>query len=133
MLSVKHIKDKDKVLAIVVKGEFKGDSIHFFSEKEYSQQLGYMKRPLGYKIPNHIHKPNERKIFLTQEVLFIKSGMILVEIYNREKVHIQSVVLVGGDIIHLIDGGHGIQFLQESEILEVKQGPYMEKEDKEIF
>ena len=38
-----------------------------------------------------------------------------------------------GDIILLANSGHGIVTLEESEIIEVKQGPYIEADDKVRF
>ena len=38
-----------------------------------------------------------------------------------------------GDIVLLANSGHGIVTLEESEIIEVKQGPYLEADDKVRF
>ena len=38
-----------------------------------------------------------------------------------------------GDVILLVSGGHGFEMLEESEIIEVKQGPYAGEEDKVRF
>ena len=38
-----------------------------------------------------------------------------------------------GDVILLCDGGHGFVMLEESEIIEVKQGPYAGEDDKRRF
>ena len=42
-------------------------------------------------------------------------------------------MLKTGDIILLAQGGHGFEFLEESEIIEVKQGPYAGELDKKRF
>ena len=38
-----------------------------------------------------------------------------------------------GDFILLAFGGHGFYFIEESEIIEVKQGPYSGEKDKTKF
>ena len=38
-----------------------------------------------------------------------------------------------GDIILLIDGGHGFKIMEDAVIMEIKQGPYVGIEDKEHF
>ena len=52
---------------------------------------------------------------------------------NDEKEYFESRILIGGDVILLASSGHGLKMLEESEILEVKQGPYLETEDKIKF
>ena len=41
--------------------------------------------------------------------------------------------MAAGDVIYLHMGGHGIQFIEESVLLEVKQGPYIQDADKVRF
>jgi len=38
-----------------------------------------------------------------------------------------------GDVILLATGGHGFQMLEETEMIEVKQGPYVGDQDKTRF
>ena len=66
---IEHVYEKDKLLAIILRTNFKKEGIDFFTPCDFSQQLGYMNRPKGYKIQPHIHKKIERKIDYTQEVL----------------------------------------------------------------
>jgi len=41
-----------------------------------------MNRPAGYKIDPHVHNKIQREVFYTQEVLFIKSGKVKVDLYG---------------------------------------------------
>ena len=50
-----------------------------------------------------------------------------------KKKYLQSNILEKGDIILLSKGGHGFEIIEESEIIEVKQGPYDKELDKERF
>lgn len=47
---------------------------------------------------------------------------------------IRAVELLTGDTIFLVDGGHGFEMLEDTKIIEVKQGPYLGKdEDKRMI
>lgn len=134
MRTIEKIESKGEIIAIVVRGVPPDDGIHFFSPPEFSQQLGLISRKKDYIIKPHIHKLVTRKVSVTQEVLYILSGRIEVMLYNKDKEKIKSLELKGGDTILLASGGHGIKFIEDSKILEVKQGPYSGVDgDKEHF
>jgi hypothetical protein len=128
-----QIKYKNQIIAIIIRKNFHKDGIDFFSPKEFSQQLGYMQRPKGYKIAPHIHLLNKRNILYTQETLIVKKGMIKINFYNNEQQFIKDCLVSAGDIILLANAGHGVEFLKKSELIEIKQGPYNEKSDKIRF
>ena len=50
-----------------------------------------------------------------------------------KKIFFQSTDLHTGDVILLIAGGHGFFFYEPSELIEVKQGPFMGELDKVRF
>lgn len=130
---IERITHKDKLLSIIIRTQFEKDGIEFFTPGEFSQQLAYMKRPSGYVIAPHIHNLVNRQVQFTQEVLFIKSGIVRVDFYNVNRDYLESRELFPGDVILLAAGGHGLTMLEESEIIEVKQGPYLGEEDKIRF
>tara|TARA_Y100000590_G_scaffold411627_1_gene505870 strand:+ start:5429 stop:5857 length:429 start_codon:yes stop_codon:yes gene_type:complete len=130
---IEKIEVDKKIYAIIIRNNYNKDGIEFFTPNNYSQQLGYMKRPSGYEIKPHTHKKISKKVEFTQEVLFIKSGKLRVDFYNNEKKYLQSKILTKGDVILLSEGGHGFKVIDECEIYEVKQGPYDESNDKERF
>lgn len=118
---------------MIVRRDFREPGIHFFTPDEFSQQLAYMRHPSGKVIDPHVHNPVLRSVKYTQEVLFIKSGVLRVDFYNQERVYLESRTLNGGDVILLAAGGHGFEVLEEVEIVEVKQGPYTGDLDKTRF
>jgi hypothetical protein len=121
-------------LAYILRSDFKKSGIHFFSPPEFSQQLGYMNRDTGYCIAPHDHNPVTRTIMWTQEVLFIKSGKVRIDLYAPQtREYIESYILNMGDVILLAHGGHGFEILENAEIIEVKQGPYSGEADKTRF
>lgn len=124
---------KDKVMAIIIRSNFSSEGIEFFTPNDFSQQLGYMNRPAGYIIEPHVHNIVKREVELTNEVIFIKSGLVRVDFYDDDHCYLESRVLNPGDVILLASGGHGFEMLEKSEIIEVKQGPYAGDSDKSRF
>jgi hypothetical protein len=122
-----------QLLALILRAEFESDGIEFFTPSHFSQQLGYMNRPKGFTITPHLHNVVNRDVELTQEVLFIKSGSVKMDIYDLDKKLIQTCVLNKGDVALLASGGHGFTMLEKSEIIEVKTGPHLGEKDKTRF
>ena len=126
--------DHDGVLlALIVLGTFREPGIHFFTPNDLSQQLAFMRHPAGKRIQPHVHNPVPREVHYTQEVLFIRKGRLRVDFYSEQQSYLESRVLEAGDAILLIQGGHGFEVLEEVEMIEVKQGPYVGEQDKTRF
>lgn len=130
---IEKIIYKNKLYSIIIRTSFKQEGIEFFTPNSFSQQLGYMNRPKGYKIPAHKHRLIPREVTLTQEVLFIKSGKVKVSFFDNQNEFLEQKILNSGDVILLAEGGHSFEMLEASEMIEVKQGPYNGDIDKVIF
>lgn len=130
---IENITHKNLLLSVIIRAEYHKEGISFFTPDNFSQQLGYMNRPQGYVIPPHVHNLVPREVSLTQEVLYIKSGKVRVDFYDDDKNYLQSSILQKGDVILLAHGGHGFEMLEQSEMIEIKQGPYCGEEDKVRF
>lgn len=125
MEQIKKIFDeKGNCLAIVIRKNHFVEKTEFFSDPDYSQQVGIIKYSQNGKIKNHIHNQNTRYVFNTQEVLIIRKGLIKVNIFDSDLKFLESIILEKDDIIFLVSGGHGFDILEDCEIFEVKQGPY---------
>jgi mannose-6-phosphate isomerase-like protein (cupin superfamily) len=122
-----------ELFAIVIRNTFDKKGITFFTEENLSQQLAYMSHPKGKTIQPHIHKPIERTVAYTQEVLIIKDGILKVDFYSEQQAYLESISLKKGDIILLIKGGHGFSVTEDVKMIEVKQGPYAGDKDKIRF
>jgi mannose-6-phosphate isomerase-like protein (cupin superfamily) len=130
---VETITHGSMVLAIIVRVGFRRDGIEFFTPSEFSQQLAYMNRPAGYVIAPHVHNAVRREVYYTKEVLFVRSGRVRVDFYSEDREYLKSTELDAGDVILLAYGGHGFEMLENTEIIEVKQGPYAGESDKTRF
>lgn len=130
---IQKIYHKDVLLSIIIRAGFGKNGIEFFTPDDFSQQLAYMKRPKDYVIPPHVHNVVKREIQFTKEVLIIKKGKVRVDFYDDDKNYLESSMVGTGDVILLAFGGHGFEMMEESEIIEVKQGPYVGELDKVRF
>jgi len=131
--NLEYIYFKDHLLAIIIRSEYSSEGIEFFTPNDFSQQIGYMKRPTGYKIKPHVHNKLKRIVEYTKEVLYIKKGIVRVDFYTENQNYIKSNLLKKGDFILLAFGGHGLEIIEEAEIIEVKQGPFAGDNDKTRF
>jgi mannose-6-phosphate isomerase-like protein (cupin superfamily) len=120
-------------LALIIKAQYEEPGIHFFTPANFSQQVALMKHPAGHKISPHVHNVLVRQVLYTQEVLLIRRGRVKVDLYSSAKEFIASKILEKGDVILLCGGGHSFEFLEETVMVEVKQGPYTGEGDKTKF
>lgn len=130
---IQKIINNNKLLSIIIRKNFDKDGIEFFTPDDFSQQLAYMKRAKDYVIAPHVHNAVSRDVQYTKEVLYIKSGKVRVDFYDDDKEYLESTILEAGDVILLAFGGHGFEMIEESEMIEVKQGPYVGEMDKVRF
>ena len=131
--SFERIAHRGSILALIIRSDYSKDGIEFFTPNEFSQQLAFMKHPVGKVIEPHLHNAVPREVAFTQEVLFLRRGRLRVDFYDEDHAYLESRVLEKGDVILLASGGHGFEVLEEIEIVEVKQGPYAGDADKIRF
>lgn len=120
-------------IALIIRAEYDEPGIHFFTPANFSQQVATMTRPEGHKIAAHVHNLLARQVLYTQEVLFIKRGKVKINLYSSNREFIDEKTLTTGDMILLCGGGHSLEMLEETSMIEVKQGPYAGDNDKTQF
>ncbi len=120
-------------LALIIRAEYDQPGIKFFTPDYFSQQMAYMRHPAGYKICAHVHNLSIRQVLYTQEVLIIRRGKVIVRLFNSKKEFICDRILKSGDLILLCGGGHSFEMLEETAMIEVKQGPFAGDGDKTRF
>lgn len=126
--SVEYIKYNDEVIAIILRKDFSKNGANFFTAPEDSFQFGVLQYTKGQDILAHKHIETERKIDLVCEILFIQSGKVEVIFYDENDQYVESKIVTEGDFIYLKRMGHGFKLLEDSKIIEVKQGPYLGKD-----
>jgi hypothetical protein len=128
-----RIENKGILYAIIIDASYSKPGVNFITPNESSLQIGFLSQPKGKEIKAHYHKPTTRTLYYTNEVLILKQGKLRVDFYDDKKEYLESFILKAGDVMLLESGGHGFVVLEDIEMVEVKQGPYVEDEDKDRF
>jgi hypothetical protein len=105
----------------------------FVTPPEARQQVGFIVYPRDGVVRRHAHRPIERHLVGMSEVLVVQSGQCQLDLYDQDHVLVASRVLEQGDVVVLTGGGHGLRMLEDTVLLEIKQGPYLGVDDKELF
>jgi len=130
---VKILDANNNLLAQVIKPFDDKSPKNFFTENDLDFQAASFQLEKDEKIERHIHNNQERIIQTTSEALIVTEGLISVEIYDMDLNFIQNVDVSSGEVILLFAGGHSLSMLEHSKFVEIKQGPYNEKNDKKRF
>ena len=130
---VEKIYFNEVPLAYIIRGQLIPDKTTFLTPSEFNQQVGFVVYPAGGVIPRHIHRPLERHLVGTSEVLVVRQGRCEIDIYNDDCQLVTTRELRKGDIMLMIGGGHGFRVLEDTVLLEVKQGPYNGIDEKIRF
>ena len=133
MLIEKKLCLMDRFAQLSCRPSFMEPGIQFFTANELPQQLASMSYKTGKVIPAHTHNRVPRKASYTQEALFIRKGRFCVDFYTPLREYRMSCVIGAGDVIILMSGGHGFEVLEDLNMVEVKQGPYVGDADKTRF
>lgn len=132
---MKEIMFGKKVVARYITQDDIKDGLNFYSKEEEYIQVGAWKYERGKELQAHIHNQVERSIDRTNEVLYVISGSVEAVIYNMEQDEIDRLVINQGEILVLLECGHGYKILaDDTKVLEIKNGPYLgaEKDRKRI-
>lgn len=126
---VTEIRFRDALLAILVSHDYREPGVNFFTPADLSQQVARIAHPAGREIAPHFHIVRERHVRNMLETLVVLKGKIRVDLYSGSQEYLESRVLNAGDTLILISGGHGFEVLEDAEMIEVKQGPYLDEND----
>jgi len=129
------IKDHETTIAIIIRhGDFK-EGLDFLTKDADALQVGTWHYQKGQILKAHTHLEAERKNFNVQELVFVKSGRLRADLYNQADKLVAQKELTAGDIIILMNGGHGYEILADgTQVLEAKNGPYLGLEqDKRLI
>ena len=120
-----------KIYAYVISGEYVADGVEFLTEEESEFQLGIMTRNQDTPVFPHRHNPIERHIATTSEFLYFRQGSAQVSLRSTESAAPVTIILKASDSILFTGIGiHGIVFSDETQLIEIKQGPFDPRLDK---
>jgi hypothetical protein len=133
MQHVEYIEWNGELLAYLIRAGAAAEKTSFLTPPKASAQVGFVVHPAGSQIAPHIHLPFERRVIGTFEVLVVRQGRCEVDIYNPVREFVATRELREGDVMLIAEGGHGFRMLEDTILLEVKQGPYLGLGEKEQF
>jgi hypothetical protein len=132
-VDIETIRDGKDPLAYIVRASNEPTSTVFATPDDSIQQVGFIVHPAGAEIGRHFHEPIERAITGTPEVLIVRQGRCEIDIYNSDEELVATRELQPDDVMVMVGGGHGFRMLEDTILLEVKQGPYFGPDEKRQF
>jgi hypothetical protein len=123
----------DQTLAYIIRAEVNPQKTTFVTPLEFNLQFGFVVYPAQGEVARHVHRKLERHIVGTSEVLILKQGRCEIDIYNDDRELVTTRELRTGDVMLMVSGGHGFRMLEDTVLLEIKQGPYTGVDEKERF
>jgi uncharacterized protein with PhoU and TrkA domain len=133
MEHVEHITSHGKSLTYIIRGEIDPKQTTFLTPSDLKQQVGFVVYPAGGEVKRHVHVALERHLVGTSEVIVVRRGRCEIDIYDDDRQLVASREIRAGDIMLMTGGGHGFRMLEDTVLLEVKQGPYTGIDEKEHF
>ncbi len=124
MVKIEKIIYKNELLGMKIKDISHG-SIPITDAKE-PLQLVTLKHPKGAYLKAHMHAPKKRVTASLQECLIVKKGRIKLDLYGHDKEFHKCLYMNPGEIFVLAKGGYGIKLMEDSELIELKNGPFVE-------
>ena len=124
------IKDKkDKLLCIIYRDEDWVEGLNFLTPNELFIQVGSWWYQKDKKLAKHKHNFLPRNSEITQEMVYVKSGSMEVEVFDEQMIKVKDFILYEGDTAIMAYGGHGYKILEDNtKIIESKNGPFISVE-----
>lgn len=118
----------DEPIALFIPHDFSGTGHNFLTPPTMLFQIGVNSYRTGAVIDPHRHNAVERRIDSTMEFIVVRTGKVRITLLDDAARVMDALELVAGDSILFVAGGHGLTFIEAGELLEVKQGPYVSRE-----
>src|SRR3989338_3635729 len=94
-------------------------------------QVLIMKRTKGDVAKAHRHIPKTRTTEVLQECLVVVKGKIQYDFFDEAGKLFKESVVREGEAMLVLGGAHAVQFLEDSLVYELKNGPFID--DKEFI
>lgn len=129
------ITDNNTTIALIIYSGYGEHGTHFPTPLDYGLQVGYISRNKDEIIKGHGHLPvSLQHNGPRQEFIYVRNGLVKVTFYNDDGIVIVEKKLKQGDTMLQVCGGHEFYFLEDTALIEVKQGPYQGQQiDKKYY
>jgi hypothetical protein len=133
MKDVEVVSWSGQALAYVVRAAAEPDATRFLTPQALNLQLGFVVYGHGGEVARHRHRPVTRTTRGTAEVVLVRKGRCELDLYSDAGERVATRELGPGDLALVLGGGHGYRMLEDTVLLEIKQGPYTGDGEKEAF
>lgn len=121
---MEKINYKNTTIAIRLK-RLKDGAVPLTNPNEPLQVLSH-KREKGKYTKAHIHIFKKRITQKLQECLIMIKGKIKIDLYGPDKKLFRSIYLSAGEVVIFMNGGHAVRIIEDCELIEVKNGPFVD-------
>jgi len=111
---------------IALKVSSMADGLVPMTQPEEALQVLTLKHPKGRLIVPHVHVPCQRETTILQEILIVIRGKLRVSFFDEKGNTFAQIEIMRGEACLTLTGPHGVEFLEDSEVIEVKNGPFIE-------
>lgn len=118
----------NQLIAIFIPAQYHPEKTDFMTPLSEPLQCGIGVFSKDKKVDAHRHVGDPATISEFQEFIQIRKGKALAGVYDLDGRAIKTYEMNVGDCLLLLRGGHCFSFLEETELLEIKQGPYLGRE-----
>lgn len=134
---MKIIKDKHNNILACLYGykDYNTNVSKFLTDNNDTLQVGSLYFASGSSAKPHIHKPKDiGTVYPVHEIIFVLSGEAIADIYDEDKELVSSFQILAGDLLITKRGGHGYHFNEDTRLLDIRAGKYIDKaHDKEMI
>ena len=100
------------------------EGLSFLTNDDSFIQVGTWNYEKNKILDAHYHNYFQRNSYRTQEVVIVLEGKIKCNLFNEEGLEVHSEVINEGQMIIQYEGVHEYEILENTKVIEVKNGPY---------
>jgi hypothetical protein len=132
-IGITQVFDGGELLALILRHEYEPTKTEFATPPDLSLQVGHIVYPEGGSVAPHRHRSVVRTITTTGEALFVKRGRAHADFFGSDGGLLETHEVETGDVLVLFSGGHGFRMIEDTVLVEIKQGPYAGVDEKEYL
>ena len=121
---MKKIIADDIHIASIVTPTLSSEGLSFLTDDENFIQVGIWNYKKGRRLETHFHNTFSREAMKTNESVYVVEGKIKCNLYFENGDFISSHIINKGEMIIQFNGAHEYFIVEDSVVIENKNGPY---------
>ncbi|MAU54858.1 MAG: hypothetical protein CMC29_03485 [Flavobacteriaceae bacterium] len=121
---MKKIIADDIHIASIVTPNLSSEGLSFLTDDENFIQVGIWNYKKGKRLETHFHNTFSREATKTNESVYVVEGKIKCNLYFENGDFISSHIINKGEMIIQFNGAHEYFIVEDSVVIENKNGPY---------